>query len=68
MPDQQLASMIASIVEQKLATLNSASTLSNIYQAFLTSYQIPLSHMSAMADNNRFRPLWIFRCPPCSKT
>ena len=77
MPDQQLASMIASIVEQKLATLNSASNsplasfsqpLSNIYQAFLTSYQIPLSHMSAMADNNRFRPLWISRCPPCSKT
>ena len=27
MPDQQLASMIASLVEQKLATLNSASNL-----------------------------------------
>ena len=77
MPDQQLASMIASIVEQKLATLNSASNsplasfsqpLSNIYQAFRTSHQIPLSQMFAMADNNRFPPLWISRCPPCSKT
>ena len=77
MPDQQLASMIASIVVQKLATLNSASNsplasfsqpLSNIYQAFRTSHQIPLSQMSAMADNNRLRPLWISRCPPCSKT
>ena len=41
--------------------------LSNICQALPASHQIPLSHRLAMADNNRFRPLWISRCPPLSK-
>ncbi|XP_068761013.1 uncharacterized protein [Montipora capricornis] len=41
MPDQQLASMIASIVEQKLATFNSASNLpsSSTSGAVLTAQQ-----------------------------
>ena len=37
-------------------------TLSNIFRALQASHQIPLSHRSAMAYNNRFRPLWISRC------
>ena len=73
MPDQQLASMIASVVEQKLATLHSASNslsqaLRKIYQAFLASRQTPLPNHSAMTDNNRFRPLRIATpCPLLSK-
>ena len=47
MPDQQLASMIASIVEQKLASLNSASNL----QASSTSGAVqPSAQQSAQQD------------------
>ena len=48
--------------------LRSFQPLSNICQALLATHHIPLSHRYAMADNNRFRPLWISRCHPLSKT